>query len=431
MPLPNVNDKSFTSTQLNNSNSPSSYRERVREKIQNSPRNNSSTHRSIDLSISRENTFFRPSSRLRFSTENIQETNNDSDEGLERNQYQKKNSNTSAPAIRARQIVFYNQTYVPSASDSNNQSDSEIRVESSESNHQNDNFNRDFENVRRHNVSRPNSRESFYPETSNHLKLRAKSAYINGSSPNQQHQQQDKNRRFEKNTNHSHIEENNFMKTATSRRNSRTDQYAANNFDNNATRSTNDFNFNSGSRSNLNEEEQRPVPKPRKKDPIMSNKLNLTIHETDDFRIRRTNPQISSRVVTPRIGYIPSPRNTNMNQLNSDAQFNSNNHGNGLEKKRVELTQEYVKYQTSKSPIIHKQENENHLADRLRDNRRSNSFYGNKSLNPNIIVNFNDTVSSDSYLLDADHKYNNNSSNNTNNTPRGSSINQNWKKRPI
>lgn len=63
MHFPNLNDKSLTSHPPQRINSgytgSSSYREKVREKIQNSPRNNSNYQKSsIDLSLNREATFF-------------------------------------------------------------------------------------------------------------------------------------------------------------------------------------------------------------------------------------------------------------------------------------------------------------------------------------------------------------------------------------
>jgi hypothetical protein len=115
MPLPNLSGKSFLSTSPTFDTYQSgadSYREKVKEKIQNSPRrsaNYSDYSRSIDLSISKDESF-RPVSRHR----SINVNNNNSQLNETTNGYRLKSAANDPKNIsrlksaRNRQIVFYN-----------------------------------------------------------------------------------------------------------------------------------------------------------------------------------------------------------------------------------------------------------------------------------------------------------------------------------
>jgi hypothetical protein len=124
MPLPNLRDRSL----INASHGPStttdstfpsgapSYREIIREKILNTPRQNSQEHhtrRSIDLTISREN-MYRSSSRLSHQPQSYRSQGDDS--SLE-SAIEWASKNSGSVSSRRRQVVFYNKTYVPSDED--------------------------------------------------------------------------------------------------------------------------------------------------------------------------------------------------------------------------------------------------------------------------------------------------------------------------
>jgi len=123
MPLPNLRDRSL----INASHGPStttdsfpsgapSYREIIREKILNTPRQNSQEHhtrRSIDLTISREN-MYRSSSRLSHQPQSYRSQGDDS--SLE-SALEWASKNSGSVSSRRRQVVFYNKTYVPSDDD--------------------------------------------------------------------------------------------------------------------------------------------------------------------------------------------------------------------------------------------------------------------------------------------------------------------------
>ncbi|CAF0703146.1 unnamed protein product [Brachionus calyciflorus] len=232
MPFPELTDKKF-SFEKHLTNGSHSYREKVKERIQNSPRTSSSNRQSIDLTLSRENTFYRPQSRNRYLTENI-------DQNVPR---------LNSASIRDSQSLRFSQKYVPSAYESNSKIDKIEIQEDTELDQQI--------------VSRPSSRESFYQE--NQLKLRPKST------------RRESRHSAQENKSNSEIE----------------------NLENNLTKSVNFFNIT---------QEQTPVPKPRKRDTILTFNQNMILNETDDFKIRRTSQINPTRTVTPRIGYIPSPR---------------------------------------------------------------------------------------------------------------------------
>jgi len=105
----------------------SSYRDIIREKLNNSSRNiRNDSRQSIDLSLNAENVS-RPQSRISFNQE-INSINNDFNNRLsDRHQTSNNNNNTSSnqrreiSSNRNRQVIFYNRTYVPSASDTNNE----------------------------------------------------------------------------------------------------------------------------------------------------------------------------------------------------------------------------------------------------------------------------------------------------------------------
>ena len=120
MPLPNLRDRSLVNTSQHSTQSATdsfqsggtSYREIIKEKILNTPRQNADhNRRSIDLSINRENNY-RSSSRLSYAYRN-----KDDESNLENAiEWATKNNNGSLSS-RRRQVVFYNKTYVPSEED--------------------------------------------------------------------------------------------------------------------------------------------------------------------------------------------------------------------------------------------------------------------------------------------------------------------------
>jgi hypothetical protein len=170
------------------------------------------------------------------------------------------------------------------------------------------------------------------------------------------------------------------------------DHFKANNseFDVVESKSTNDFNLRSSSRVgfregenidlNSNNNRNPPVPAPRKlnDNSAFANKLNL--NEINDFRIKRTSTaNSSSKLLTPKIAYIPSsPRSTSHHSEDSlNRSFNSNkatnNSNANLENRRVEITQEYIRYQGQKSPVIKSNDNLQSRIDSSRNGRANNN----------------------------------------------------------
>ncbi len=116
MPLPNLSGKSFISTSPTFDSYQSgadSYREKVREKIQNSPRrNNNNTNsyeysRSIDLSLNRDNSF-RPVSRHSSVNNNNNNNNGENSNVRLKSAVSDNNNNYSRLKSGRRQIVIYN-----------------------------------------------------------------------------------------------------------------------------------------------------------------------------------------------------------------------------------------------------------------------------------------------------------------------------------
>lgn len=110
MPLPNLSGKSYISTSPTFDSYQSgadSYREKVKEKIQNSPRQSATYSRSIDLSLTKE-TQFRPVSRTNNRTNN-----------LERLKSALNDSSSRLKSARNRQLIFYNNNGELVADDTN------------------------------------------------------------------------------------------------------------------------------------------------------------------------------------------------------------------------------------------------------------------------------------------------------------------------
>ena len=137
MPLPNLRDRSLVNTTTQHASQSSSdnfesggasYRELIKEKILNTPRQQNAgehTRRSIDLSINRENNY-RSSSRLSYTYRNK------GDENRMENAIEWATKNNGSVSSRRRQVVFYNKTYVPSDEDgiqstSTNENDTTIQ----------------------------------------------------------------------------------------------------------------------------------------------------------------------------------------------------------------------------------------------------------------------------------------------------------------
>lgn len=195
------------------------------------------------------------------------------------------------------------------------------------------------------------------------------------------------------------------------------------NFDNSTTRSSNNFNFNlaSASRTSFKDDEP-PVPKPRKRESL--NRLNLTLNEPEDFRIRRNNAQMSGRVVTPRIRYVPSPRLADNNQFQPKTENTEpQTPHHSLDKKRLGLNEDYIKFQTQKSPPLQKSTNstnESFLNDMARSGSRRSITNNNRLTSQAISVGLNN-ASTDSFVIDSE-RYE------PPTKPRNS---LNWKKNPI
>lgn len=125
MPLPNLRERSLINASHRTSTSTSgdsfqtgapSYREIIRDKILNTPRQNGQEHharRSIDLTINREN-MYRSSSRLSHPSQSYRDQSDEN--GLE-NALEWATKNSAGVSSRRRQVVFYNKTYVPSDED--------------------------------------------------------------------------------------------------------------------------------------------------------------------------------------------------------------------------------------------------------------------------------------------------------------------------
>lgn len=201
MPLPGLGDRARTSKSsaaiqsgaMNADDPPNSYRERVREKMQTTPRggemnpsddryNNSNFYDNrapIDLNITREFTFFRPSSS--------------------RNQTDRLASARSARTPRGqskRDIIIYNRTYADGNEDENevnleedNDDDQDVRangrVKSGRAAAVGQNRMQDQNNdIKRRNsilANRPESRESFYSNGNNNAvpaSPRIRSSYL-------------------------------------------------------------------------------------------------------------------------------------------------------------------------------------------------------------------------------------------------------------
>ncbi len=152
MPLPELRPKSSRtptssrykemSSSVNHGgvvNVESSYRDIIREKLNNSSRNmRNDSRQSIDLSLNAEKVS-RPQSRISFNQE-INSINNDFNNRLSDRHQASNNKNNNAnqrreiSSNRNRQVIFYNRTYVPSASDTNNETKSENNQDLSEAN---------------------------------------------------------------------------------------------------------------------------------------------------------------------------------------------------------------------------------------------------------------------------------------------------------
>lgn len=122
MPLPNLGVKNrlnSSQTSISYDPMPNSYREQVRDRIQNTPRNNNEIKsNTIDLNLTGESSsFYRPTSRGRIGPR-LTNTSLNQDE-LQR---QPNFSSSTRPTRtqQQRQIVFYNKAYVPSISDKYN-----------------------------------------------------------------------------------------------------------------------------------------------------------------------------------------------------------------------------------------------------------------------------------------------------------------------
>ena len=495
MPLPNLRggssyNTSSSNVQAENYSGGASYREQVREKMLNTPRQtNVDYKKSIDLTISRDN--FRSSSRLK-----LQNKNPDSDHLDDSFDAQTKRSNNNkSQSARNRQIVFYNKTYVPSNEDTSSQisiqddepnpNQSNISPNNSMSNLFTNNTNSDvniqadknrqpkprkesifiddsrrsFKSRRsdyedkgndvnsshkkenrvknRYETSRPNSRDSFYQSDdenahTNHddnddvMVRRPKSTYstrrrnrndesdssidlnnnknVNTNFSIGEQEANGRRSRIEINSNGFNENESNGQQnvrmTPRRARTFNTNRYSLNidhfkasdEFDVVESKSTNDFNLRSTSRvgfreddkadsneNNANNNRNPPVPAPRKRNDnnAFTNKLNL--NEINDFRIKRTSTANSSKLLTPKISYIPSsPRSTSHQSEESlNRSFNnkaSSSNSANLENRRVEITQEYIRYQRQQSPIIKSNENLQSRNGRLANNNNSFSY---------------------------------------------------------
>lgn len=144
MPLPNLELKSrqngggsyINGGGVQNDPGQTSYREQVRDRLQNTPRgggganNNDFKTAKIDLSLfgaASENgggsSYYRPLSRSNMASQQRRTGGgaNINGNGASNNSYA--NSNRASMSNMKRQIVFYNKTYVPSSSDGNNNND--------------------------------------------------------------------------------------------------------------------------------------------------------------------------------------------------------------------------------------------------------------------------------------------------------------------
>lgn len=404
MPLPNLNLKPTGATltpashAVSSRDGPSSYREKVHEKIQNSPRNNQSSTYDykgrIDLSLSREDSFYRPVSRNGMRPR--QPTMSSLGPNVSPNSRSSFDT-TQQPQVRprtSRNIIIYNQSYVPSTDDQQNNSNN---------NDVDDNNDVIIQpnNGRHHTGNRRTASRDRLLNTANTEPL------------------SNNNRQNHVNNNNYNMNDNDYFKSVLRRNNNKQTQQrngtngagnvidhfratpGQNDFNEDTSKSMNTFNLDisprrsndplTNSYRNISVDSTpttprlAPVPKPRKRDSLLFNADYENTNTINDSTGKRN----LARPITPRLSYLASPRivqandsyqnnnnNNNDQFINSSVYSNSENFdafgggggggrsssnasrrtsfSNNLENKRVELTQQYIKYQTQKSPVINK-----------------------------------------------------------------------------
>ncbi len=150
--LPNLSSsRAFLSQSPNSFYSGSDYRDKIRENIQNTPRkDNFLNNRSIDLSLTRENSTFRPVSRIKPQNK-AQSVNPDLETEL----------NTTKG--RRRELVFYNKNEKNNQS-SNDENQENFDVWSSESNKKDNDNNENSYTSRRKRFEDNNFKQNSFSE---------------------------------------------------------------------------------------------------------------------------------------------------------------------------------------------------------------------------------------------------------------------------
>lgn len=339
MPLPNLSGKTFDTPTLDSYQSGAdSYREKVREKIQSSPRQNTNYTRSIDLSLTSDNSF-RPVSRSNKSNNSYVSSLNDT------------NSVSRLKSARSRQLIFYNNNGELNQdnnndntnNNNNNNSENDLRREAHRKNNtRNRNFldtsplvsDDDFSfntsdepvrapqpplssrrNLKNNNNNNNNDSYSIAPATPRETSSVLKAPLITPRKSVLQKQYQPQQQQQQPPPQQSKNEDNDFLTNYESNRSRLRSSITNRSYDLVASRTTfrednlngdddnDDVVFDQETSSGKpNHQQTPPVPVPRKREqpPVYLN----TMTNSDEIRIRRNNSASSNK----RNGYMPSPR---------------------------------------------------------------------------------------------------------------------------
>jgi len=302
MPLPNLSGKSFISTSptLDSFQSGAdSYREKVKEKIQNSPRRNTNFDytRSIDLSLNRENTFL-PISRNRDNN-----TANRLKTAVSDNNYSRLKSS------RSRQIVFYNNNGETAENESNT-------VDLKKELHRRNNT-----RSRNFNASPLLSDDDFTINTERNDKQRGTNDFFDTKATpmardsllkaplitprkSVQHKIYDQDINEKKqNRNNSYENDNEFVSKSVDK--NRSKQKSLRNYESSRTSFSDDNN-----NTPISPPPPPPIPVPRKRDQT----AKIITNNPDDFLIKRNSSASSNK----RSGYMPSPRSDQQTMIQNE-----------------------------------------------------------------------------------------------------------------
>jgi hypothetical protein len=441
MPLPELGDRPNRNNnsrhyQSNNSSndtmyvpsslaSNGSYQDRIRGKMQNTPRdrnNNSNSQKEptiitldnrgrIDLNITKEYKFFRPNtSRQSNNSSRMQDRLEDSLNNNEITTGRLRSARTPRNRDQNRDLVLYNRdAYTPTTTNLSDKSQHDFG-----SNKSDDNLDVQINNNRRKdsntNVNRLFSRESFYNQNQNEVVTpRLRSSVLSrrvGGGGNQNSNDQN----FGSNTRQG-------LRSRNESPNTNLESSLVFQDDLNGTQSRNPS------------PDYYPVPKPRRTAAnIDLNKDNLTLNnnnsqtneeQPDDFRIRSRQLTARQKPITPRVSYpMPVPNLRTSTNNNFSLNSNNNNGRNSLNGTAILLNK------VDSSSML----DQEHLGNSRRApsaRRRIDPILSNNSNNNNNNNN-NDSSSnkseynSRSLVYDPD-KFN------SNNNSRRSSLNHSWK----